>query len=90
MGYIDRFRSMNKEQIKLEKEHAIHIMGLLHDIRLKALTHNLKNPTNQVKVPDDSYMILNWMVQAVPDDMPMPHSLEEMEEYTLFKKHGTK
>lgn len=90
MGFVDRFRSMNKEQIKLEKEYALHVMSILHNIRLKALSHNIKNPNNKVEVPDQSYMILNWLVQSVSEDMPMLHSREEMEEYTLFMKHGTK
>lgn len=89
MNYKERKEKMSLEAIALEKDSATHIMGILHSIRLQALTHNLKNPDEPIEVPDQSYMILNWMVQATPEDWPMPYSIKEFkEEYVPLKTNS--
>jgi hypothetical protein len=75
---------MTKEQIIAEKAGVMVAFHILHHQRLDALKRNLIEP-GTVEVPDQSYMILNYLVKCMPEDVPMPRSHAEQEEYTKFK-----
>lgn len=81
MGYLERFRTMKKSEIIAEKKGIMMAMSILHNLRLKALMHNMKNPDNQIEVPSQDYFHLKHLYELVPMEYPIPYSDEEYAEY---------
>ena len=77
---------MSKEEILKEKHYTIQAMGIIHNMRLKALEQEKKEPGSVKNMPDTSYTLLNYLATCVPPEVAMPHNFEELDEYTASKK----
>ncbi len=85
MSYLERYRTMKKEDIISEKKGIMTAFAIMHNLRLAALTHNMKNPDNQIMVPSQDYFHLKHLCELVPDEYPVPYSDDEyLNEYKLL------
>ena len=85
MGYLERFRTMKKSEIIAEKKGIMTAFSIMHNLRLAALNHNMKNPDNQIEVPSQDYFHLKHLYELVPMEYPIPYSDDEyLNEYKVL------